>query len=219
MMREQLETIYRTLHEAYGPQGWWPAEHATEVIIGAVLVQHTTWRAAERAIAQLRAAHALDFAQLARISEAVVVELVRPAGMPRVKARRLRSVARWFNAQSDDGVMPLGERPLADLREQLLNVDGIGPETADCILLYALGRPSFVVDTYARRVLVRHGVISATVSSGDIKALIERSLPPDVEQFNEYHALLVAVGQDHCRRQARCAGCPLEHLPHHDGPV
>lgn len=212
--REPLEAFFAALLEAYGPQRWWPAETSTEVVIGAILTQNTSWKNVERAIAALRAAGALNFARLHAMDAEQIAELIRPAGTFRVKAARLKAFVDWLHAEYGGRMQALADVPTETLRGQLLAIRGIGPETADAILLYALERPTFVVDAYTRRVLVRHGVADLDADYDTLKVLFEDALPPERQVFNEYHALLVEVGKGHCRARARCEGCPLERFPH-----
>ncbi|MGR8919076.1 MAG: endonuclease [Gammaproteobacteria bacterium] len=205
--RGALEHVYDTLLAAYGPQHWWPADHAFEVVVGALLIQRTAWRNAELALARLRDAGLLDPAALAAAAPAALVELVRPAGFFRQKAVRLAAVAAWFEQVGGvDGAARLED---AALRRALLALPGIGEETADAISLYAFGRPQFVVDAYLRRLLDRLGLIDGGESYGALKAAIETALPPSPSLFNEYHALVVEHGKRHCASRPRCESCVL----------
>lgn len=208
-----LQQFHDALAEAYGPRGWWPGDSPTEVAIGAVLTQNTAWRNVERAIAALKAADCLHFGRIAGLSEEALGALIRPAGTYRVKARRLAALAAWVAGRGGTIEAALAGETGA-VRASLLEVSGVGPETADAILLYAGGHAVFVVDAYARRVLVRHGLLRGGERYGEVQAAFERALPRDARLFNEYHALLVEVGKRHCRARARCAGCPLERWPH-----
>lgn len=214
MTGRTLREMYDAMLAACGPQHWWPARTPTEVIIGAILTQNTAWRNVERAIENLRSAQALDWAVLRRLEAAELAELIRPAGTFNVKARRLKAFVAWFWERFDGRLERMFATPLHALREELLGVSGIGRETADAILLYAGGLPSFVVDAYTARILHRHGLIDGDAGYDQIKDLFESHLPADPALFNEYHALLVQVGKSHCRPRARCAGCPLEPFPH-----
>ncbi|HQA45136.1 MAG TPA: endonuclease III domain-containing protein [Phycisphaerae bacterium] len=209
-----LREMYDALLAAYGPQGWWPAQTATEVIIGAILTQNTAWRNVERAIENLRQAGALDWAVLRDLPFEDLAELVRPAGTFNVKTRRLKVFVNWLWERFDGSLERMFAMPLYALREELLEVSGIGRETADAILLYAGGLPTFVVDAYTARILRRHGLIDTEAGYEDIKELFESNLPADTPMFNEYHALLVHVGKTHCRPRPRCSACPLERFPH-----
>jgi len=206
-----LLDLYHRLHAAYGPQGWWPAETPFEVMVGAVLTQATAWRNVERAIERLKAAGALSPEGMARLSEEELEELIRPAGFFRQKARRLRALLRLI--EQHGGVEGLLALPTERLRAELLSVPGIGPETADSILLYAAGHPVFVVDAYTKRILHRLGLLhDEKASYEEVQELFERALPRDPELFGEYHALLVRHAKEHCRAKPRCAGCPLVDL-------
>ncbi len=210
-----LRTLYKTLLDAYGPQDWWPGDSPTEVVIGAILVQNTNWKNVEKAIANLRAAHLLQWQPLEQVPDAELAELIRPAGYYKVKTRRLKNFVRWLCENHDGDIESLRRRHMGSLREELLQINGIGPETADSILLYALEMPSFVVDTYTARVASRHGLIDDDANYADLKSLFEDNLDEDVRMFNEFHALLVAVGKRHCKPRAQCHDCPLD-TPEHD---
>lgn len=211
----KLLEIYHALLERYGPQGWWPAADAAEVVFGAILVQHTSWRNVSKAIDQLKHNNLLDFKDVARLPDGELAAFIRPAGTPRVKARRLKEFARWLGSHHDFDLQSALAASAAVLRQELLGIAGIGPETADCILLYAAGRPSFVVDTYTRRVLTRHLLADPAWGYQRLKDLFESHLQPQTDLYNEFHALMVRVGREHCRTAPRCASCPLEHLEHH----
>lgn len=211
---EQLAQPFERLLAAYGPQGWWPGETALEVVVGAILTQNTNWRNVERAIQRLRDAGALDWPRLNALTHAELAELIRPAGTYNVKARRLKNFVEFFYSRYGGDWNRLAGIQTDRLREELLGVAGIGRETADAILLYALGRPNFVVDAYTRRIFVRHHLVDLEADYEIIKALVEEGLPGDANRFNEMHALLVKVGKLHCRPRALCAGCPLECFPH-----
>ncbi len=205
-----LLECYRALLAAYGPQGWWPGEGAWEIMVGAVLVQNTTWRNVERALANLKAAGALSPAGLRDLPQAEMERLLRPAGTYRVKAGRLRALVEhlWRAHGGDPYGVLRGE--LGSLRRELLAVPGIGPETADSILLYAGGRAVFVVGAYTRRLLARLGLVPPSCSYEKLQAVFMQHLPADAALFNEYHALIVRHGQERCRaRRPRCCGCPL----------
>ncbi len=211
---ERLREFYETLLEAYGPQNWWPGETPTEVAIGAILTQNTSWRNVEQAIANLRAAGALDFERLNEMAIERIAELIRPAGYYNIKARRLKNFVEWLHREHGGDLHALAAMSVADARQTLLSVSGVGRETADAILLYALQMPTFVVDTYTGRVMRRHGLIDEEADYERIKELMEDGLPREERLFNEYHALLVEVGKRHCKPRAQCAGCPLERFDH-----
>ena len=208
-LRRRLLRFHTALHARYGSQGWWPATTRFEVAVGAVLTQHTAWPGVARAIGRLRAARRLTPRRLCRLPLPRLGRLIRPAGTWRVKARRLRALATFVVARAGGRLERLRAAPLETLRAELLAVPGIGPETADAILLYALGRPVFVADAYTRRVLSRHRIVPGDIGYEALRRLLEDELPGDPALFNELHALLVAVAKSHCRARPRCEGCPL----------
>lgn len=210
----QLLQIYDALMAHYGPQGWWPADSTTETIIGTILVQHTAWTNVERAIANLKAQNLLDFRAIHDLEQATLAKVIQPAGTPTVKAQRLQAFAAWLGVRHGFVLDSMSATPQDVLRRELLAIKGVGPETADCILLYAAQQPAFVIDTYTRRVLSRHLLAESNWGYRQVKDLFEANLPRDVRMFNEFHALLVEVGKKHCRKAPVCAGCPLEHLEH-----
>lgn len=212
--RETIRTIHDRLLRAFGPQNWWPAETPLEVVVGAILTQNTAWRNVERAILALRSNGLLDWAELRDIDVDTLGELVRPSGTYRVKARRLKAFIDRLWSDHAGRLDELLSGDLETVRRRLLSIHGVGPETADAILVYAANRPSFVVDAYTKRILRRHGVIPANAGYGTVRAWFHDALPSDAAMFNEYHALLVELGKRHCRTQAICDGCPLAELPH-----
>lgn len=219
-MQNRLMAAHDRMLAAFGPQNWWPGESPFEVMVGAVLVQNTAWRNVERAIANLRDANVMQPRAMYALPMAELAELIRPAGYYQVKAKRLRNLLGLVVEEFDGSLDAMFRTDLASLREKLLAVHGIGPETADAILLYAGGLPTFVVDTYTHRVLARHGWIGYDAGYHDIKEYFECALPAEATLYNEYHALLVRVGKDYCRRTApKCNGCPLADMLPVNGPV
>lgn len=218
-MTESAKATVRQFYEAllarYGPQSWWPASTGPfEVIVGAVLTQNTNWLNVEKAIARLACAGVLSPHAMAALPADRLGELIRPAGYYNVKARRLGNLLAWMIDAYDGDVERMKQVCPNAMRTQLLQVSGIGPETADSILLYALGHSRFVVDAYTFRVAVRHGLLCPPAEYDELQAVFEDRLEPDATMFNEYHALLVRVGKEHCRPRARCEGCPLERFDH-----
>jgi endonuclease-3 related protein len=208
-----LQRAYERLLSAFGPQHWWPGESPFEVMVGAVLVQNTAWRNVERAIANLRDAGVMEPRAMYALPPKDLAELIRPAGYYQVKTRRLRNLLKFVVEEYDGSLDAMFSTSFDTLREQLLSIHGIGPETADAILLYAGGLPTFVVDTYTHRILARHGWIGYDADYHEIKDQIESALPADPTLYNEYHALLVRVGKDYCKRSvAKCESCPLAEL-------
>ncbi len=212
-----LRDMYDRLWAAYGPQHWWPADSPIEVVVGAILTQNTAWTNVERAIQNLKSADCLSWVALRDICGEALSELIKPSGTFRVKAIRLKGFVQVLWADHNGSLDSLLDGEVEGARRQLLAIPGIGPETADAILLYAGRRLTFVVDAYTRRVLRRHNVIDANAGYDAIRRSFHRALAPNVQLYNEYHALLVAVGKAHCRVRARCDGCPLEGLPHDPG--
>lgn len=208
-LKRRLLALYWALFRRFGPQGWWPARTPLEVAVGAILTQNTAWSNVERAIERLKARRLLDARRLRILPRAELAGLIRPAGYFRVKARHLKALVEFLWQRFGGRFQPLRTAPLQDLRNELLAVPGIGPETADSILLYAAGRPVFVVDAYTRRVLARHRLVAPDVGYEPLRQIFERHLPSDPALFNEYHALLVEVGKRYCRKTPLCASCPL----------
>jgi endonuclease-3 related protein len=209
-MSTKLMDAYERMLAKFGPQHWWPGDSPFEIMVGAVLVQNTSWRNVEHAINNLRDAGVMDTHSLYKVPPADLAELIRPAGYYQLKTKRLRNLLRFVVEQYDGSLESMFSTSLGSLREQLLEINGIGPETADAILLYAGGVPTFVVDTYTHRILARHGWLDYDAAYDDIKDYFESTLPDDAALYNEYHALLVRVGKDYCKRSApNCEACPL----------
>jgi endonuclease-3 related protein len=208
-VKARLLRLYGRLFGRYGPQGWWPARTPFEVAVGAILTQHTAWTGAARSVAALRARGLLTPRRLAGCEATDLGSLVRPAGTYRLKARRLLNFTGWLLARRGGDFRALRRAPLTALRREILDVPGLGPETADAILLYAAGRPVFVADAYTRRVLARHRLLPEASGYEEARAFLETHLPSDPALFNEFHALLVAVAKSHCRAVPRCETCPL----------
>lgn len=204
---QRFHGLFQRLHDHYGPQHWWPGDSPFEIMVGAVLTQNTAWANVEKAIARLVAAGCLTPEAIAALLPAELAELIRPAGYFNVKARRLQSLCRFL--LDAGGIPSLAQRATDPLRQTLLQVHGIGPETADDILLYALDRPVFVVDAYTRRLGVRLGLLDATAGYETIRALFERALGLDRALFNELHALIVRHAKQVCRKRPRCGECCL----------
>ncbi len=210
----KLQNIYKLLHDRFGHQHWWPGDSPLEICVGAILTQNTNWRNVEKAIANLQNADVMQIASLCRIPPEELAELVRPAGYFNVKTKRLKHFVMHVEASHGDDVEAFLDRPADILRCDLLSINGIGPETADSIILYAAGLPSFVIDSYTMRVLSRHGMIGDDDDYHTVKELFESSLACDVAMWNDFHAQFVAVGKEFCRPKPKCDGCPLEMLPH-----
>lgn len=200
--------VYERLYAAYGPQGWWPASSAFGVMVGAVLTQNTTWTQVERAMSALEAADALSPEAILALAEPRLEQLLRPAGTYRLKARRLRVLCDWLSCQG--GTEGLRRWPAPALRDALLGLHGIGPETADAIALYAYGHPFFVIDAYTRRLFGRLGWVRGDEAYGWLQGRLQAALPEAAPLLNEYHALIVRHAKARCRAsRPHCAGCPL----------
>ena len=208
-LSHRLLDIYRCLYAAYGPQHWWPGETPFEVIVGAILTQSAAWTNVEKAIVNLKAAGALSPQGLARLSEGELARLVYPAGYFNAKARKLKAFVALLFQRFEGDLQGLLAAPVEELRPLLLATHGIGPETADSILLYAAGRPVFVIDAYTRRMFARLRVTPDRDSYASWRALFMANLEADAALFNEYHALIVRHGKEVCRRQPLCGRCPL----------
>jgi endonuclease III related protein len=212
MMRCGPLSVFERLHEALGPQHWWPGDTPFEIMVGAILTQNTAWSNVERAIDALDRAGALDARPLIALSERELAALIRPAGYFNVKARRLRNYVEWYIAHGEyDG---LSSQDTAALRAGLLSINGIGPETADDILLYAFERPVFVIDAYTRRLVTRLGWFDEDPGYEPLRRWFERRLGAAqrrdlVATFNEYHALIVVHGKSVCRPRPLCDSCAL----------
>lgn len=205
LRKRVLMTLYQRLIDCYGPQYWWPGETPFEVMVGAVLTQNTAWINVERAIDNLKQAGKLELPVLQRMREVRLARLIRPAGYFNVKARRLKHLCRWLT--DNGGIQCLSGWPTPALREALLGVHGIGPETADDILLYAFARPVFIVDTYTRRLLLAHQLIRGDEPYEVLRTQIEAALDRDVSLYNEYHALIVRHAKEKCRSDEDCVHC------------
>ena len=205
-----LQDYFQILFDALGPQKWWPGRTRFEIIVGAILTQNTSWTNVEVAIRALRRERLLAPAAIGRMPVDKLATLIRSSGYFRQKARKLQEFVRFLNSKHGRSLNRMFKRPTKELREQLLGVHGIGPETADSILLYAGKHPVFVVDAYARRILERHVLVPGKSSYEELRGLFERSLPRDVTVFNEFHALIVSVGKQFCKPTSpNCMACPL----------
>jgi endonuclease-3 related protein len=200
-----LERLLGELAGGFGPQRWWPAETPFEVMVGAILTQNTAWANVERALASLKARTRLTPARLLALGEEELAPLVRSSGYFRAKAKKLHALSAWY--LDAGGLRAIARAPLARIRAELLEVWGVGPETADSILCYAAGRRVAVVDAYTRRLLSRHGFIGAELPYEEIRSWLEERLIDSQAVYEEFHALCVRVGYDHCKPTPRCASC------------
>jgi endonuclease-3 related protein len=211
---KKLHQIFELLFKRFGPQHWWPGETKDEIIVGAILTQNTNWQNVEKAILNLKKASVMNLKKLYHLEQSKLAELIRPAGYYNIKTKRLKAFLNWLFEQHDGGLDKVASIDTDNLRNQLLQIQGIGPETADSILLYAFNKPVFVVDAYTYRITTRHQLTEPQCDYEQLRSLFEDNLDSNVEMFNEYHALLVRTGKEFCRPKARCLGCPLESLPH-----
>jgi len=204
-----LRKIYNDLYQAFGPRNWWPAESAFEVMIGAILTQNTSWNNVEKAIKNLKKKGVLSPEGIRNISKLKLASLIKPAGYYRVKTDRLKAFVNFLFEEYKGDINRMKLESLVTLREKLLKIHGIGPETADSILLYALEKPIFVVDAYTKRILSRHKLITGKASYNEIQSLFMNNLPKDEKLFNEYHALFVHLGKTLCKKIPKCDICPI----------
>ncbi len=204
-LRVSFLKVYKKLHASHGPQDWWPGDTAFEIMVGAVLTQNAAWTNVEKAIANLKRARVLTPQKILAAPERTLAAWLKPSGYFNVKAKRLRAFCAWLLQQG--GVKKLSKLPTPELRSALLSVHGIGPETADDILLYAFDRPVFVIDAYTRRIFSRLGLIGGKEHYESLRAACEAALGPDTGLFNEYHALIVVHGKHICRTRPQCNRC------------
>lgn len=233
--KAEIGAYYAALLRAWGPQHWWPAQSRLEVVAGGFLTQNTAWRNVERALASLRSARKLSLRGIRGMPAGQLAQLIRSSGYFRQKAARLKNFVRFLDRRYGGSLARMFARPTEELRKELLALNGVGPETADSILLYAGGHPVFVVDAYTRRIFERHGIVPASAKYDEIRALVEGALagfrlegepgsapghPPSrmsrarrselAQHYNELHGLIVRAGKDFCGTTPRCDGCPLQ---------
>lgn len=229
MAADVLE-FYQKLFNRFGPQGWWPLtptgsthsihqasnttkvltnQNRTEIMIGAVLTQNTAWTNVEKALRQLHKKHLIDFQRIASVKRAVLASTIQSAGYFNQKAQRLQGIAKYIMAKYGGDLGLMQNKSTPELREELLNLQGIGPETADSIVLYAFGKPSFVVDAYTRRIFSRVGLIEEDAPYDDVRRWFQTHLDPESVMFKEYHALIVELAKRNCKKIPKCNDCPL----------
>lgn len=206
-----LRKIYHKLYQTFGPQHWWPGKTPFEIAIGAILTQNTNWGNVEKAIDNLKKQNALSARVIHKMPVGLLSELIRPTGYFNIKAKRLKSFIDFLMNDYHGSMKKMKNEYLYLLREKLLSINGIGPETADSIILYALEKPVFVIDTYTKRVLSRHGIMNHEKSYDEFQELFYSALEKDVKLFNEYHALFVRIGKTFCKKKKPlCELCPLK---------
>lgn len=211
-MGSKLRRIYSRLYKHFGPQHWWPGETPFEVAVGAILTQNTNWGNVEKAIGNLKRERVLSPRTMHGLSVNKLASFIRPAGYFNIKAMRLKNFLSLLLLEYGGSMKKMQKEDLATIRERLLSVNGIGPETADSIILYALEKPVFVIDAYTKRVLSRHNIKAHDASYDEFQQFFHSGLNKDVQTFNEYHALFVRLAKDHCRTKPLCSGCPLERI-------
>ena len=204
-----LLKIYNKLESHFGPQNWWPADTPFEVVVGAILTQNTSWKNVERAIENLKNEGVLDIEGINRIPQKQLETLLVPSGFYKIKTKRLKHFIDFLFEKYDGNLDRLLSLEPVELREELLGINGIGKETADSIMLYAGDLPSFVVDAYTRRVFERLGILPKNAEYDEIKQLFEDNLPKDTKIYNEFHALIVVLAKDICKKKPICGKCPL----------
>lgn len=204
-----LIKFFSKLYSFYGPQNWWPGDTPFEIAIGAILTQNTNWANVQKAIENLKKQKLLHPEGLNKISTERLSQLIKPSGYYNIKAKRIKAFLDFLFNYCNGNLKMLKELETNNIREKLLSIYGIGPETADSILLYALGKPVFVVDAYTKRVLSRHNILNYNSSYEEYQNLFHNELVRDVQLYNEYHALFVKTGKDYCKPKPLCEGCPL----------
>jgi endonuclease-3 related protein len=204
--------IYGRMYAHFGPRHWWPAATPFEVMVGAILTQNAAWSNVEKAVANLKRAGLLSPRKIARIDPGKLRTLIRPSGFYKEKTKKLKAFVKFLLRNSKKGISGLRAFKTGELREMLLGVKGIGPETADSMLLYAFGRPVFVVDAYTKRIFTRHALLGKDAGYDGIRKFFMRNLPGrDAKLFNEYHALIVEAGKNYCKKKKPlCEICPLK---------
>jgi endonuclease-3 related protein len=209
-LKDILENFYRLLYQRFGPQEWWPAKTPFEVMVGAILTQNTSWSNVEKAIVHLRRHNLLSPRSMHRVNTARLARLIRPAGYFNIKARRLKDFTNFLFSRYGGSITRMFNTDPWSLRAELLQIRGVGAETADSILLYAGEKPVFVVDTYTRRFFLRHNLIDAESSYSQVQDVFLDNLQTDVAKFKEFHALIVRLAKEFCKTSPHCQGCPLE---------
>lgn len=207
--KKVLTKIYNTLYRAFGPQHWWPGETPFEIAVGAILTQNTNWGNVEKAINNLKRQKTFNARALHKMQEKQLALLIKPAGYFNIKTKRLKEFLNFLINHYKGNMKKMKAEDTQFLRERLLNVNGIGPETADSILLYALEKPVFVIDAYTKRTMQRHKLVSEKATYHELQEVFHKNLPQNTALFNEYHALFVRLGKDYCKTKPKCKGCPL----------
>lgn len=211
-MRKTLANIFERMHNQFGPTGWWPGDSPFEIAVGAILTQNTAWGNVEKSLHLIKSADLLSPTALLQCPDEKLYEVLKPSGFFRIKTQRLRQFCQFLSDEHDGSMESLARLPLEELRSTLLNIYGIGPETADAIILYACQKKVFVVDTYTRRILSRHQWVPHNITYEPLRLFFEGQLDESLEYFQEFHGLLDMTGKHFCKARPNCAGCPLESL-------
>ncbi len=210
--KKVLTGIYHSLYKAFGPQHWWPGDTPFEVVVGAILTQNTNWGNVEKAINNLKSQKPFNAKALHKMQEKQLADLIKPTGYFNVKAKRLKEFLNFLMNHYEGSMKKMRAEDKRTLRKKLLSVNGIGPETADSILLYALEKPVFVIDTYTKRIMQRHKIAPEKATYHELQELFHENLPQKTKRYNEYHALFVKLGKDYCKTKPKCEGCPLSSI-------
>ena len=206
----KIKIFYKILFDHFGPQDWWPGDTPIEIAIGAILTQNTAWTNVEKAIKNLKKYKVLSIKKIHTLSDERLTNLIRPAGFFNIKTKRLRAFFNFLKTEKcNNQLSSLQKYSTPNLRKRLLSISGIGPETADSILLYALNRPVFVVDAYTKRIFGRHKIIPKEATYDEVQLIFRKNLPRSVRTYNEYHALIVELAKNHCKTRPSCLKCPL----------
>lgn len=206
----KLNEMFSLLYNHFGPQGWWPGETTLEVMVGTVLTQNTNWKNAAKAIENLKNRDLLSINALYSLKESDLAQEIQSAGYFNIKAKRLKNLINYIAELYRGELSLLFEEDTQNLRESLLSIKGIGPETADSILLYAGNRPVFVIDAYTYRILLRHSMCDEQIAYHELQEIFMDNLPEDAQLFNEFHALIVQTGKEFCSKKPACDACPLK---------
>ncbi|MDI6739369.1 MAG: endonuclease III domain-containing protein [Candidatus Edwardsbacteria bacterium] len=204
-----LTGIYRALFKRFGPQHWWPGDSPFEVMVGAILTQNTNWKNVALAIGNLKKNGCLDPRRISELTKKRLAKLIKPSGFFNQKAGYIRDFCAYYSARYGNDEARMRSVTTGKLRRELLELKGIGPETADSILLYALGKPVFVIDAYTKRVFSRHGLFPENARYDEWQGFFMSGLPKSAKLYNEYHALIVRLAKEHCRVKPDCTACPL----------
>ncbi len=204
-----ITEVFEKLLKHYGPQNWWPAESKFEVVVGAVLTQNTSWKNVEKAIDNLKKANLMSPDGILKTPEPELAELLKPSGYPNLKARRLKNTVSFINDRWHLDFDRMKKLSVELLRQSLLKINGVGEETADSIILYAVELPTFVIDAYTKRLFSRLGIINGREKYEEVKRIFDSNLPRDVYVYQEYHALIVVHCKEKCRKKPLCKNCPL----------